>query len=978
VAGVLTGDWARAWSGVKNVVKGVVGAVIGAVKEITAPVRAVAETVFKVFKGAFQSIKGAATGMLDAALGAVTMVLDGVAKGADLMSKLPGPIGDAWDKIQTAAEDAADSINRTRERIRGANQDVRESARGTGQTVSAVMGGISRDTDKHFKEAERKAKEHSGNLRRGVVQNVGNMAEGVRGGLQNVVNNTNKALKGFGVKKSTYVAFEAERANLPQGNQRGGIIHARKGILVPGKGNGDKVPAMLEPGEVVINKRAVASMGGARRVNRINRMVPRFATGGVAEPPGDPGSEVVQAAYAGEVGAFLRKFNMDLTQGYNPGGPSVSPGHLSLGAAPSLDVVPLGGDWDGLFAQGLKWALSQGMQVGYDGQYGTQSWPDHGEGNHAHIDWKSGGKLGAAVAKIKNMVLKGPAGPLLEAGQAALDKSVAGANEMLSKIAPAIDTAGIGTYSGPLDRVFPATSLASPGVQLSPTQVQSVMRPAGLPSVFLGISADESGHHPGIIGYDPGGTRGLGLWQITTGFNDDIIRQFGGEAQMRNPVRNALAAKAIFDRQPGAWAASGNALQQGGIVQKMQGGGVVGHGGEDPHTPLGEWFGQMYDQPLVGRMKEIVGNINVNSERFTNMSTSYGKALDYSELATVAMAGDHETPDGVMTWGTIEGRTAVGGLGSDLGQGWLDMQLVELLQLRDRMLTAIPIVKALTQFVKDKIKALTGPKGFASEAARIHREAERVYNRLKSDVESLQQQIAALEKIQKPTEEQQQRLRDKRALLHDTVNQLGVAKQKLDDAKFRVGAVSDVAGSFTDKQSGLGAVLTSLQTGGAEDGSWPSLETLQGRTGKAGEIFDVQTEIGAALRSFGESTASIPDTAAAAEAVANPAQEIQDQIDRDWQRMYAVSQAQLPVFNRWMGVAHSGMVLPGTASDTYNIRAQGGEVISKPGSGTNIVVYLGDREVTDIVGVEIDGKLQKVAQRATPAGGVAGRRAAYK
>jgi hypothetical protein len=127
------------------------------------------------------------------------------------------------------------------------------------------------------------------------------------------------------------------------------------------------------------------------------------------------------------------------------------------------------------------------------------------------------------------------------------------------------------------------------------------------------------------------------------------------------------------------------------------------------------------------------------------------------------------------------------------------------------------------------------------------------------------------------------------------------------------------------------------------------------------------------LRNPTSTTDGPSESALQAQQIAALAQQLSDT-----QRMLAISQAQLPVFNRWAGIAHGGMALPGTASDTYTVRAQGGEVISKPGSGTNIVVYLGDREVTDIVGVEIDGKLQKVAQRATPAGGVAGRRAAYK
>ncbi len=53
------------------------------------------------------------------------------------------------------------------------------------------------------------------------------------------------------------------------------------GVIVPGKGSGDTVPALLEPGEVVWNKKAVQAAGGAARVNQMNKAVPRFASGGL-------------------------------------------------------------------------------------------------------------------------------------------------------------------------------------------------------------------------------------------------------------------------------------------------------------------------------------------------------------------------------------------------------------------------------------------------------------------------------------------------------------------------------------------------------------------------------------------------------------------------------------------------------------------------------------------------------------------------
>lgn len=63
--------------------------------------------------------------------------------------------------------------------------------------------------------------------------------------------------------------------------QAGGVIHAQNGMFVSGTGSGDKYPAMLENGEYVLNRNAVATLGGPSALDSFNfRAAPRFATGG--------------------------------------------------------------------------------------------------------------------------------------------------------------------------------------------------------------------------------------------------------------------------------------------------------------------------------------------------------------------------------------------------------------------------------------------------------------------------------------------------------------------------------------------------------------------------------------------------------------------------------------------------------------------------------------------------------------------------
>ncbi len=57
-------------------------------------------------------------------------------------------------------------------------------------------------------------------------------------------------------------------------------VAAQRGGMVPGSGVGDKVPALLEPKEGIINSRAVKALGGPPAINAINAAVPRFQEGG--------------------------------------------------------------------------------------------------------------------------------------------------------------------------------------------------------------------------------------------------------------------------------------------------------------------------------------------------------------------------------------------------------------------------------------------------------------------------------------------------------------------------------------------------------------------------------------------------------------------------------------------------------------------------------------------------------------------------
>ena len=144
-----------------------------------------------------------------------------------------------------------------------------------------------------------------------------------------------------------------------------------------------------------------------RAASAANSQVPRRATGGMVDPAG-PGTGVVNQAIAGPSAPGRQKYNAAINYGYDPGGGHVSPGHNVTGTA--TDTGPAAG-WaagTGLFERGLRAILGQVDQILYGtGGIGTP-YPNHGRGNHAHIEWGMHPDVqGAILGKIKLPRFKG-------------------------------------------------------------------------------------------------------------------------------------------------------------------------------------------------------------------------------------------------------------------------------------------------------------------------------------------------------------------------------------------------------------------------------------------------------------------------------------------------------------------------------------------------------------------------------------------
>jgi hypothetical protein len=392
-------------------------------------------------------------------------------------------------------------------------------------------------------------------------------------------------------------------------------------------------------------------------------------------------------------------------------------------------------------------------------------------------------------------------------------------------------------------------------------------------------------------------------------------------------------------------------------------------------------------------MKDIVGGIGLRPDRFKHMADLYsgpGGALDADELATVAQALETEDPiTGAISYPPVDGRVAIGGLGADVGQGWMDVELAKLIEVRDRISAAIPIVGALTQFVKARADALIGgQESFLYRAKQLYNQAKRRYEDLKRRIGDLETQIQRLEGIKNPSDEQKKRLEQHKTKLQGFKALLPTLGVWMEAAKFRVGAVGDVSKAFTEKGTALAGLTTQLRTDGAEDGSWPSLEELQGRTGRAGTIFDVKLEIDSALRAAGEAAAAAALEATTAGAGAEPTEleaasaELERQRADEERRRRIVAESQTPVFQQFGRNFHAGGIIGGAGDQT--VTARGGEGIFTEEQmaamgGQNVTVVVEDGAVDpNKIRVVVNDELSSVAARATRVGGTKGQKAVYR
>lgn len=196
----------------------------------------------------------------------------------------------------------------------------------------------------------------------------------------------------------------------------------------------------------------------------------------------------------------------------------------------------------------------------------------------------------------------------------------------------------------------------------------------------------ESGGRSNAVGNDPGGTHGLGLFQITTGYNDDLIAKYGGIGAMKKAIPNLFAARDIMRRQGiGAWYAGSGAP---GRVRKdwaLRGGPTKGDSTRKKN--------------VKGKGTKKASSLGLSAGVQKRIKSHSSLADLYEEYANRASA--------------LEG--AVFGIEE---RGWLEKELVELIMLRNALIEALSQLQAYLDELNAQIagtapaptKSKKGPK----------------------------------------------------------------------------------------------------------------------------------------------------------------------------------------------------------------------------------------------------------------------------
>jgi TP901 family phage tail tape measure protein len=522
------------------------------------------------------------------------------------------------------------------------------------------------------------------------------------------------------------------------------------GTVVPGSGSGDKVPvaAMLEPGE----RFAVMNRNAARAWETMNGMFPRFQKGGGIDFDSKGGrkggtpferSTITRDKVPGFAKTVWKRLKALGGRGFEEtmpririGGPAQRGGvshfepwnrtipfgntlleMLADPAHPShlygLNVVvhemahaaqPLGNmkrwEYEGGASAFSSWAaplVYRGLGIPYSGRFEYPAFTERVR-KEKPLNWIRHGQF---IGRDTSQPSDWAHSPLM---------------------APSKNGASLLTG---LDKVFPAHYLGQPGRQFSSDQVRAIAEKWGGLNPARALQADqitlgESSRHPGIIGQDPGGTLGIGLWQITRGVQGALGKSWidarGGDTGMRNPRKNA-EVMSIMSGKGSSWS---------------------------------NWYGTRYLQPIQQNVKSVFDKVGQATGGSKPVQKIKRKAQGtFSKIKGIDLGVGLLGPSSKQLNQRIKFLTGAAEVAGEFAAraeqidgkvngkdqtGWLNDQLAHLFALRNTLIDAEKLVARRRNEYADAVdKAEKRLKRIAEDMRKAERKRKDLVDRLRKE-----------------------------------------------------------------------------------------------------------------------------------------------------------------------------------------------------------------------------------------------------
>jgi TP901 family phage tail tape measure protein len=454
--------------------------------------------------------------------------------------------------------------------------------------------------------------------------------------------------------------------------------------------------------------------------------------------------------------------------------------------------------------------------------------------DHVHVAMQRGGMVqgGKPIGDSVPVLLERDEGVINRRAVKALGGPAA--IDAINSAVPRFQKGGVaGRLLNGLNRVFPAHYLGQPGAQLSVDQVRAVAEQWGGLTPARALQAEqitegESSRHPGIIGRDPGGTLGIGLWQITRGVQGATGKQWidsrGGDTGMRNPKKNAE------------------------VMSLMSGRGTSWH----------NWFGTRYLKPLQANVKSVFGSAaNVVVKKKPKSHHAVLRAL--GDPGNISFLGPTAKQLRAQIAALARSATIAGDMADRASQleapvngrdqaGWLNQQLSFLFQERNKLVDLEQLIErhrnAYMKAVADAKKRLAKMADAIRKAAATRR--------------SLVGQVARERKRKPPNKHRLSQLQRRiKGIDRDQANRVAVRKELL-------GAIPGWDKKAKSLTGSRGGVLESLDTIQGPGSPLTRLATLPKVGVLGGDIFNVQIALrDAANKVTDNSTATTDDSGSA-------------------------------------------------------------------------------------------------------------------